>query len=205
MEIELKYLADKEAFENILADEEIKGMLVDETYEVFQMRATYFDTEDKNLRQHRIAVRARHENDEVVATVKWGGGTREGLHVRGEYNVVVDEKFAENPDIKALKDCEVYEQIVDIMEGKELKPIVGTYFMRTQVHIDTGKSVSVISYDDGMIRAAGRIAPISEIELEFISGDTDDMLKLGEKLAGRFGLQPEDKSKFRRGLELHIK
>ena len=78
------------------------------------------------------------------------------------------------------------------------------YFVRAQVQLDTGKSTSIISYDEGMIRSGGRIAPISEIELELTDGDTDDMLKLGEKLAKRFGLQPEDKSKFKRGLELQL-
>ena len=171
MEIELKYLADKEAFD---------------------------------LRQQRIAVRARYENDNLVATVKWGGGTRAGLHIRGEYNVVVDESFAAEPDLSALKDCEVYDQLVQLMEGRELIPVMEMYFVRAQVQLDTGKSTSIISYDEGMIRSGGRIAPISEIELELTDGDTDDMLKLGEKLAKRFGLQPEDKSKFKRGLELQL-
>ena len=72
MEIELKYLLkDNLAKDRILSDKhllEIKDPSCDETV---QMKAIYFDTEEGDLRNLQIALRARFENEKVVVTLKW--------------------------------------------------------------------------------------------------------------------------------------
>ena len=75
-------------------------------------------------------------------------------------------------------------------------------FVRKQMHIDTGKSISMLSYDEGEIRTTCGNAPISELEIELYSGDQEDMIALGSELASKYNLEPGNRSKYQRGLEL---
>ena len=75
-------------------------------------------------------------------------------------------------------------------------------FERRQVRVDTGKAISVLSCDDGSIRAGGKTVPIMEMEIELYSGDLDELKEYGQKIADKYGLVPEDRSKFARGYDL---
>jgi triphosphatase len=59
-----------------------------------------------------------------------------------------------------------------------------------------------ISLDRGKIIAGGGEDPVCELEIELYSGSQDDLKELGEALAGEYGLKPEERSKFARGLRL---
>jgi len=85
---------------------------------------------------------------------------------------------------------------------QRLMPVMEMEFVRKQMHVDTGKSISVVSCDEGEIRTAVGSAPISEVEVELYSGDQEDMIALGRELAAKYNLQAGNKSKFQRGLEL---
>ena len=138
----------------------------------------------------------------MVATLKWGGSAKEGLHVRGELNVPVDEQFVRSPNVDVFKGSEIYEEIKATAGDKALQEVMEMDFTRKEIRVDTGKSISVISLDEGWIRTDGGDAPISELEIEFYSGDQDDMIELGMELAAKYNLQASDKSKYQRGLEL---
>ena len=203
MEIELKYyLNDEIAKERIFNDKhltEIKDPDFDETIE---MKAVYMDTAQKDLMKKEMAFRVRKEGERLVATLKWGGSAKEGLHVRGELNVPVDEQFLQSPSVDVFKGSEIYEEIKVAAGDKPLQNVMEMDFTRKQIRVDTGKSISVISLDEGWIRTIVGNAPISELEIEFYSGDQDDMIALGLELAVKYNLQPSDKSKYQRGLEL---
>ena len=143
----------------------------------------YYDTEEKDLLKKMYAFRVRYEDARPVATMKWGGGAEEGLHQRGELNVTVNEVFAECPNVDIFKGSEIYEEIAEAVGEKPLIPVMEMEFVRKQMHVDTGKSISVVSFDEGEIRTAGGTAPISEVEVELYSGDQDDMIALGKELA----------------------
>ena len=166
------------------------------------MKAVYYDTEEKDLLKKMYAFRVRYEDARPVATMKWGGGAEEGLHQRGELNVTVNEVFSECPNVDIFKGSEIYEEIAEAVGEKPLIPVMEMEFVRKQMHVDTGKSISVVSFDEGEIRTAGGTAPISEVEVELYSGDQDDMIALGKELAAKYNLTPGNKSKYQRGLEL---
>lgn len=203
MEIELKYLVEDEfTRERILRDRHLMKMSDEEEVETIQMRAVYFDTEDKALLHRKFAFRVRHEGALPVATIKWGGGASNGLHCRGELNVTVNEEFAVKPDLDIFRGSEIYEEISEAVSGRQLIPVMEMEFIRQQIHVDTGKSISVVSCDQGEIRTTGGNALISEVEVELYSGDQDDMIALGQELAAKYNLKPGDQSKYQRGLEL---
>lgn len=203
MEVELKFLVEEPiARERILGDKHLAEIMDKGSEEEIQMRATYFDTKDLDLCKNEIAFRIRRENDCPVATLKWGGKVENGLHMRGELNVTVNEEYAQNPSLSIFKGSEIYDDIEKAAGDKPLKPLMEANCLRKQIRVDTGKSISVISLDVGEIVTATGTAPISELEVELYSGDEEDMIALGRELATKYNLKEGAKSKFRVGLEL---
>ena len=94
MEVELKFLVeDKLARDRILQDNYLEEMMHEGSREEIRMNATYFDTKDMDLCRNKMALRVRFENGKPIATLKWGGSSENGLHIRGELNVHVEEAF----------------------------------------------------------------------------------------------------------------
>ena len=89
-----------------------------------------------------------------------------------------------------------------VLNPKDGLPVMHMEFTRQQMRVDTGKSISVISLDDGVIRTANGEVPIAELEIELYSGDQEDMVRLGEELAAKYNLAAGDCSKFQTGLAL---
>lgn len=203
MEVELKFLVEEPiAREKILGDKHLAEIMDEGSQEEIQMRATYYDTEALDLCNNEIAFRIRRENEYPVATLKWGGKVENGLHMRGELNVTVDEEYAKNPSLDIFKGSEIYEAIEAAVGNKALIPLMEANCLRKQLRVDTGKSISVVSLDVGEIVTAKGTAPISELEVELYSGDEADMIALGRELATKYNLKEGAKSKFRVGLEL---
>ena len=68
--------------------------------------------------------------------------------------------------------------------------------------IDTGDGIYEFSIDTGEVVTEVGNVPISEIEIELYSGETEEMIEIGEKIQKKYGLEVENKSKYARGLEL---
>ena len=85
----------------------------------------------------------------MVATLKWGGSAKEGLHVRGELNVPVDEQFVRSPNVDVFKGSEIYDEIKATAGDRALQEVMEMDFTRKEIRVDTGKSISVISLDEG--------------------------------------------------------
>ena len=203
MEIELKYLLkDNLTKDRILSDKhllEIKDPSCDETV---QMKAIYFDTEEGDLRNLQIALRARFENEKVVVTLKWKGSARDGLHVRGELNVPAGPEYLESPTVDIFRGSEIYDELLTAFCDKKLVPVMEMDYVRKAIQVDTGKSISVVSLDEGIIHTSKGDTEILEVEIELYSGAQEDMVDLGGELASKYNLQTSDKSKYQRGLEL---
>ena len=204
MEIELKYTIQDEAVaETLFQDPYIEKIKDKQTEEEIEMHAVYFDTEDRRLYREGIAFRVRREGGILQATLKWNGSSEDGMHKREEINVPVDDEAKlRHPDVEIFEQSEMCEVLKSIVGDRTLIPMMDVYFVRHQVRIDTGKSISELSVDKGEVKCGGKTAPILEMEIELFSGEEADMVSLGEKLAAKFNLQAENTSKFKRGLNL---
>ena len=204
MEIELKYLIDKdEVIEQIFQDPYLSKIKDKNSYEEIEMHAVYFDTEDRKLYREGMAFRVRKEGNKLVATLKWNGSSEEGMHKREEINVPVDdEEKLKTPDIHIFDQSEMCQVLSQVVGKRKLIPLMDIYFKRRQMRLDTGKSISELSVDQGQIVCNGKVAPISELEIELYSGEEDDMKALGDDMAEKYGLIAENTSKFKRGLDL---
>ncbi|MBR2674511.1 MAG: CYTH domain-containing protein [Mogibacterium sp.] len=200
METEYKFrLQDPSVFDRIVESAEIKAAGIDEV-ETIEMKATYFDTSDYDLRSKGIAYRVRREDDRYTATIKWDVKVSDGLHKREEFNLVVsDERFADNPNIDLFVSSDAYEVLKEAAGDKQLVKKINMEFTRRQFKVDTGKSISCISVDEGSINHQdGRVIPICELEIEWYYGDEEDFMKLAALIKEKYGLEAEDMSKLQR-------
>ncbi len=203
MEIEVKYIVqDDFAKEKILEDKHLQSISCPDSREIINMEAVYFDTKELALCKKEMALRVRYENGRPIATLKWGGGSEGSLHVRGELNVSVDETFAHRPHIDIFKGSDIYEELGRIVGEDNLFPIMEMKCVRQQLKVDTGRSINVVSLDEGEIITPKGNTPICELEVELYSGEKEDMIALGKELAMKYNLEEGIKSKFQRGLEL---
>ena len=200
METEFKFrLDDPAVFDLIVENAEIKSVGIDEV-ETIAMNATYFDTADYDLRNKGIAYRVRQEDDRCTATIKWDVEVSEGLHKREEFNLVVsDDRQADNPNIELFISSDAYEVLRDAAGDKELLKMINMEFTRRQFKVDTGKSISCISVDEGVIHHHdGHEIPICELEVEWYYGDEEDFINLATLLKEKYELEAENLSKLQR-------
>ena len=200
METEFKFrLPDTAIFDRIVESAEIKAAGIDDV-ETIDMKATYFDTPDYDLRSNGIAYRVRREDDRYTATIKWDVDVNDGLHKREEFNLVVsDERYADNPNIDLFISSDAYEVLKAAAGEKPLKKMINMEFTRRQFKVDTGKSISCISVDEGSIyHQDGHVIPVCELEVEWYYGDEEDFIQLATLIRDKYGLEAEDLSKLQR-------
>ena len=206
MEIELKYKVENaEQFEQILSDAWINSHAESGGREVVRMKAAYFDTEDLTLVKHNIAFRIRSEGDRTLATLKWNEDDDgiSGLYIRSEINIpVTDQACFFHPDPAIFKESAEGKDLLDIIDDKPLVNIFDMIFTRNIIRIDYEESILEIALDEGVIVAGAKSDQVRELEIEIYSGNKDDLLEVGRKLAAGYSLEPELKTKFARGIEL---
>lgn len=200
MEIELKYKIPAMAIaEDIWKDDIFSNIEEEGSREEIYLDAKYFDTSRCDLAKNEIAYRVRTEGEHLVASLKWKGNSEEGLHIREEINVPV---MNDEPDVSVFNESEIGRQLIDILDGKKLECFVETKFNRRRFRIDTGTSIFEVSVDIGKIVTQYGEVPISEVEIELFSGETEEMVKIGRKLRDKYGLEVENESKYARGIEI---
>lgn len=200
MEIELKYAIDsKETAARIWEDEDLKKMEEPQTRQTVFMKATYFDTDDFDLSRNDMAYRIRCEDDSMIACLKWGGKNEGALHTREEINIPVKDT---KPNPVTFEESDVGRDMIRILDGRPLHPIMDMQIERRRFRLDTQESLLEISIDNGQIVTDKGTSPICEVEIELFSGEQEDFLRVGERIAEKYGLVSEKRSKFYRGLLL---
>jgi len=206
MEIELKYRIDNaEQYEGLLSDTWIAGHAESDEPETVRMKAAYFDTEDLALLRHNIAFRIRSEGGRTLATLKWSEEDDgiSGLYIRSEINIPVsDQTCFFNPDPTIFKESAEGKDLLDFLDDRPLVNILDMIFTRRSIRIDYEKSILEIALDEGVIVAGANNTQFRELEIEIYSGNKDDLLSVGKQIAAKYGLEPELKTKFARGVEL---
>lgn len=204
METEFKFnLQDASVFDHIVENAEINRMGL-EAVETIDMHAAYFDTLEQDLRSHGIAYRIRQEDERITATIKWDvDDATDGLHRREEFNLVVtDDRFAEKPDIGLFISSDAYDVLYEAAGDKQLIRTISMDYTRRQIKVDTGKSISCISIDEGLIHHIdGHAVPVCELEVEWYYGDEQDFIRLANHIRNEYKLEPQDKSKLQRATE----
>lgn len=200
-EIELKLkLQDPQVVEEILQNSWILKLSQNAQPRVKDYETTYYDTLDHHFLKHQVCYRIRNSAGELTATIKGLGSSRGGLSIRSEWN----RRLTENaPTLEPFSDLAIGQKMKEIVKGDEILPVFITRFKRTTLDLfcEDGSRIEC-AIDLGEIEAGDIKEPIREIELELKKGQVESVLKVGEILSDKYSLEPEEKSKYQRGLML---
>ncbi len=199
-EIEIKLIAEQQQVK-ALSELSFEGVTAIDEWQTSELKNTYFDTENFKLRELKIGLRIRVDGDRLIQTVKSSGKAIGGLHERNESEAEltefkIDIEKVEDPYLKIL-----LEEAVE--ECGELEPVFTTNFVRhkTCLHFEDGTEIEM-ALDVGHIFYEDDSAPISEVELELITGNAKHLFDLSRTLIMHHGFAISNASKARRGYAL---
>ena len=196
-EIKLRLLQPKKA-EDLLKSSVLAGLVSKKPRKV-ALEAVYYDTTDHQLLSAGFAYRIRKEGRQWVATLKDGGSYRGGLHERQEWNV---KQKTWEPNLDVFKESGLAKEWKNL-NGKKLTIL---FEVTTQRHIQEltlgDGTVVEMAIDTGRVFHEGKQDEIHEVELELLSGSIGSLLELAALLSEVWGLAPERRTKFSRGLAL---
>ncbi len=201
-ELELKFQVPAPALEALRADLLASPGTPPDTV---RLRATYFDTDDRLLGRHRMALRLRLEGDTWVQTLK---AARPHSVDRLEENAdrgVGDGGDAPSLDLALHGDGEAGRLLHALLAqhpGAVLRPRYATDVRRLRHTVALGGTSVEIALDEGEIVAGARRATIREVEFERLSGDASALFHLAGRWQQRHGLWLDIVSKAERGERL---
>lgn len=207
MEIELKFLiqaSETASFFSLMAQSPYQV----ESHPSRALSNAYYDTPDNDLRQWDFGLRSRtsmFDSGEGWSeqTVKLAGQDIGGLHQRPEYTIKFDHANNCFADLTKFE-ADIWPQGFHThdLQGK-LEKIFETEFHRQiwLVTMPSGTQVECV-FDSGQVLAQGRSEPISEIELELVQGQVDDVFQFAFYLSSQLELKLGSQSKAARGYML---
>ena len=163
-------------------------------FSLFSMETTYYDAVDGSLSARHITLRRRMENGSAVCTVKT---PLDGLG-RGEWDTECDSIEAAIPVLCKLGCAED----LPLLTRSGIVEVCGARFIRKCKPLRSGNSTVELALDQGVLLGGGREIPLCEVEVELKEGREEDALLFARVIAGKYSLQREERSKFRRALDL---
>lgn len=170
-----------------------------------QVHNLYYDTPAQDLRRQRVALRIRRIDGEGgpqwLQTLKTADAGLSALSRRGEWEMPVDGPTLQQ---EALCGAPPWPQMdPDGALFAALQPCFSTDFERTRwtVRLRGGATIEV-ALDLGDVAAAGRTAPVCELELELLAGPPEALFTLAGQIARRVAVLPLSASKAERGFAL---
>jgi len=159
----------------------------------------YFDTADKWFRQHDMGLRTRQKQGRFEQTIKLSGQQHGALQIRPEYNVPCDEVM---PQLAAFPK-EIWPKGTDVTAlQQQLIELFRTDFTRQRWLLTLPNAVLEVVYDQGEVRAGVRRQAISEIEIELVEGEAEQLFHLAEFLLKALPMRTGWLSKAARGYQL---
>ncbi|MBV9787100.1 MAG: CYTH domain-containing protein [Chloroflexi bacterium] len=196
MEIEAKYtLTEPVSAEQIEALDWGAYQLGDR--HTIDQHDTFFDTPKLALSRTRHAVRLRTGGKQPVVTLKGPGSAVQGVHSREEW-----EEPTADPDPGGWPEL-IRHKLQDLIAAQPMEPLLAVHNnRRTWELLRDGQIVGEVALDLGEIVAGDEREPMHELEIELKGGTHDDLAAIGELVQRQLPAQPEDRSKFARGLAL---
>lgn len=164
-----------------------------------QLKNTYFDTPNQDLRANGAALRIRRQGPLSLQTVKCVGQTSGGMSSRPEWETPYTGHF----DFSQISDSAVKALLETLARLPGYRATLTTDFNRSiwEWKPDTDTCIELM-LDRGHIRAGGKEEPICELELELVKGDPAQLIALVAQLGTLAPLFPAPLSKASRGSQL---
>jgi len=204
IEIEAKFsVPDRATFDQLCQLNTLAGYGL-ESAGVKQVHDRYLDTADRAFLRAGYALRLREKDGAQIATLKGLGGAdaRSGIHQRAEYEVAVSA-----PDPAAWPASPARELALEIGRGR---PVQELFSLRQERHLRRLRAeaaggsppIAEMSLDVVTTTVSGAEHVYLELEIELLeAGASTDLHTLADELRTVWGLTPEPRSKFERGLQ----
>lgn len=185
-EFELKFRATAAQFAALKADYP--------HLQPIEMETTYFDTPYRRLAPLRWTLRRRMENGKSVCTLKTPGENGG----RGEWEVESASMMGAIPKL-----CQLgapMDLMIHTVSG--IIPVCGAKFTRLAGILECDGCTVELALDEGVLLGSSQELPILEVEVECKEGSEEAAARFAAQLANKYGLEPEEKSKYARALAL---
>ncbi len=169
----------------------------------------YFDTPDRLLAAHRVALRIREQDGRFIQTLKTRGSSQGGLHQRNEWEWDLQSATL---DYTLLAEAEWPRVLDTAVVQHRIRPAFRTDFDRTTWMLrrrsPAGEPILIeLALDHGQVTAVpahgeARHTALSEVELELKLGTAQDLYDAALELAAAVPLMVSDVSKAERGYRL---
>ena len=183
-----------------------------------RLRATYFDTDDRLLARSNIALRLRKEGHVWYQTLKVAPQAAAVMRHEDTVRLVTPSGAAPVIDTSRHSSSDQWTKIDKLLRhdaAHELKPLYETDLKRLSVDmrtrrglinyaIDTGSISNMEKETDPLLTAFGHTAvplklPVTEIELELVSGSNMALIEAGTRLVRDYGVWLDVRTKSMRG------
>lgn len=155
------------------------------------LHACYFDTEQSDLAQNRIALRLRQEGPQWMQTIKAPGPDKithiELNHPRPDASL----------DLSVYKDSAIDTILSNMKTGLIMR--YETVMSRQVLTLNHKDSKIELAYDQGIIRSGKQQTQVCELEFEQLDGGVDDLFNLAKQWLQRHALVLDFRSKAARG------
>jgi inorganic triphosphatase YgiF len=158
----------------------------------------YYDTPAHELHHHGIALRLRRRGTRWLQTVKSAGDAAAGMHRRAEYEWPLSRASLDPAKLAETPWAELFAKAFG-----QLAAVFTTEVKRTDRALKFGDGTrATLSYDQGVVRAGRRRAPLCEIEIELVEGDARRLYELALALCADIPLTLAHASKADQGYAL---
>jgi len=199
MEIELKLLLSREDLGRAARHGAVAALRAGRG-RTDRLISIYYDTPDTALARAGVAFRLREIRGRWVQTVKAGGESAAGLHERDEWEWRLP---GAEPDLGHLAGTPLEALFSSASVAGRLAPVFRTEFERVVRPLTWPDGTRAeLALDHGSVQAGARSEPISEMELELLSGDATRLFELAQALAADLPLRLGHASKAERGYAL---
>ena len=185
-EFELKFRASARQMTAIMEDYE--------GFREISMVTTYYDTPEQALLSRRWMLRRRMENGASVCTLKTPGANGG----RCEWETECEDISAA---IDALCSLGAPEELKELV-ASGLEEVCGARFVRQAAIVEAEGCTLELALDRGILKGGARINILGEVEVELKSGSEEAVTAFARALAAKYGLIPEQASKYLRALYL---
>jgi len=203
LEVEAKFtIPDEQTFQRLLETAELAGFSLGEGV-VVRLQDLYLDTVAGAIRTGGFACRLRREETCYLATLKGLGAVSGAVHRRVEHQVRLSEPLPPWD----WPSCIARDLVLPLL-GNELLTLLFEIDQRRHSRslFQAGRSVASLNLDRVCIcprEPYRRADTYLELEVELLpDGSEADLDRLVDALESEWGLMPEGRSKFQRGLAL---
>jgi inorganic triphosphatase YgiF len=203
LEVEAKFtIPDEQTFQRLLETTALAGFSLGEGV-VVRLHDLYLDTVAGAIRAGGFACRLRREETRYLATLKGLGGVSGAVHRRVEHEVQLSEPLPPwDWPSSAARDLVI--------------PLLGNELITLLFEVDQSRHSRSLSQGERSVASLNldrvcmcprepnrRARTYLELEVEMLpDGNEADLTRLVDALESEWGLMPEERSKFERGLAL---